>query len=203
MNLFRQITLSFSLIGALAISGCSLGEGGTETSVRTPTSGNSSGNDSGGLGQDSGTNDSNPGLGSDDASSDSNATSSVSAYENKAFDLVNEYRASKGKPALVWSSEIANVARGHSENMSDGSVAFGHDGFATRGETLQATVGWTSIGENVAVNNGFDDPATVAVNGWIGSPGHEANMVGNYTKTGMGVAISSDGSYYFTQIFIK
>lgn len=199
----RQVFSIFCIFGIFAISGCSLGEGGTETSVRTPTSGND--NSGSPLGSDTTSDDTNPVVGADDSNtnSDSNANSSVSEFENSAFEQVNEYRSTKGLAALTWSSEIANVSREHSVNMSNGSVAFGHDGFSTRSATLQTTVGWSGIAENVAFNNGHADPATTAVTGWINSPGHEANMVGNYTKTGMGVAISSDGSYYFTQIFIK
>lgn len=208
MVCFRLFSHFLFILGLFALTGCSLGEGGTETSVRTPTSGNS--NPGSNLGSDS-SDSSNPSLGSDDSSSssssssssDSNSSSGVSAFEDKAFDLVNEYRVSKGLSPLVWSSEIASVARGHSANMADGSVPFSHEGFDSRGTTLQATVGWSAIAENVAFNNGYADPATVAVNGWINSSGHEANMSGNFTKTGMGVAISSDGSYYFTQIFIR
>lgn len=206
LNLFREVLVISYCLGFVLLSGCSLGDGGSETSVRTPT--NSSNNDGSTLGNDSNSDDSDPSLGSNDSgndtdSSDSNSTSSVSAFEDKAFELVNDYRASKGLSALTWSSEIADVCREHSVNMSNGTVPFGHDGFTARGVTLQTTVGWSTIAENVAFNNGFADPATTAVNGWINSPGHETNMTGNYTKTGMGVAISSDGSYYFTQIFIR
>lgn len=204
---YRQLIPVLYVLGMFVLVGCSLGEGGTETSVRTPTSGNS--NPDSNLGSND--NGSNPSLGSDDSSSsssstsssDSNASSNVSTFENKAFELVNDYRASKGLSPLTWNSEIASVCRGHSTNMANGSVPFSHEGFDERGTTLQATVGWSGIAENVAFNNGYSDPATVAVNGWINSSGHEANMSGNFTKTGMGVAISSDGSYYFTQIFIR
>lgn len=185
------------------VSGCSLGEGGTETSVRTPS--NQSDN-----GSNNNTDNSNPGLGSDSSSGSSssnnssggsNSNSELNALEQSAFNKVNEYRASKGLAALTWSANIANISREHSVNMAAISV-LSHDGFNTRAATLQAS-GAISVGENVAVNSGFSDPAATAVTGWINSPGHEANMVGNYTKTGMGVAISSNGSYYFTQMFTR
>ena len=192
MNLYRITNLFLCFISLIMLFGCSLGEGGTETSVRSSGSSNS-GSRSSDLGSD----------GASSTGSNSSSDSSMSAFESKAFNLVNEYRATKGLSPLSLDTEISNVSRGHSANMSNGSVAFGHDGFTERGTVLQASVGWAGIAENVAYNGGFDDPATVAVNGWIGSPGHEVNMTGNYTKTGMGVAISSNGSYYFTQIFIK
>lgn len=193
--------IGFSLF--LLVSGCSLGEGGTETSVRTPSSQSDSTSNS-----NNSSDDSSPSLGSDGSSnsssndsSSSSSSSELSAMEQSAFDKVNEYRASKGLSALTWSSTIANISREHSEDMAAISV-LSHDGFDTRAATLQAS-GAISVGENVAVNLGFEDPAATAVTGWINSPGHEANMVGNYTKTGMGVAISSNGSYYFTQMFTR
>jgi uncharacterized protein YkwD len=188
----------------LVVSGCSLGEGGTETSVRAPSS--QSGSDSG-----SNSDNGNPNLGSDSSSSSSDSTSdssggsnndsTLNTMEQSAFSKVNEYRASKGLAALTWSANIATICREHSVDMAAISV-LSHDGFEARAATLQAS-GASSVGENVAYNGGFADPASTAVTGWINSPGHEANMVGNYTKTGMGVAISSNGSYYFTQIFTR
>jgi len=55
----------------LVVSGCSLGEGGTETSVRAPSS--QSGSDSG-----SNSDNGNPNLGSDSSSSSSDSTSDSS-----------------------------------------------------------------------------------------------------------------------------
>lgn len=129
--------------------------------------------------------------------------SNASALESEAFNLVNEYRISKGKTPLIWDNTIANVSRGHSEDMANKVVPIGHDGFNQRASTLQAALKATLIGENVAVNKGHSDPVETAVNGWIKSPGHEANMVGDFTKTGMGVAVNSSGEYYFTQMFVR
>lgn len=205
MNAKFQLNCVIGFIIYLMVSGCSLGEGGTETSVRTPSNQSDSASNSN---SSNSSDESNPSLGSDNStgsssndSSSSSGSSELSAMEQSAFDKVNEYRASKGLSALTWSSNIANISREHSEDMAAISV-LSHDGFDTRAATLQAS-GAISVGENVAVNSGFSDPASTAVSGWISSPGHEANMVGNYTKTGMGVAISSNGSYYFTQMFTR
>jgi uncharacterized protein YkwD len=43
---------------------------------------------------------------------------------------------------------------------------------------------------------------TVAVDGWLGSPHHRENIEGNFDRTGVGIARSGDGTYYYTQIFI-
>ena len=37
----------------------------------------------------------------------------------------------------------------------------------------------------------------------VEQPGHLANIVGDFNLSAMGIAKASDGSLYFTQIFIK
>jgi len=53
------------------------------------------------------------------------------------------------------------------------------------------------------MNWGSTDPVGVAVSGWLNSTGHRNNIEGNYDLTGVGVAKSSDGKYYLTQMFAK
>jgi uncharacterized protein YkwD len=50
---------------------------------------------------------------------------------------------------------------------------------------------------------GFADPVTQAVEGWIDSPGHHANIKGNFDLTGIGVVKNEQGEYYLTQLFVK
>ena len=123
------------------------------------------------------------------------STPAVGDLEQDAFDGVNAYRAEQGLPALEWNETIAEVCRGHSRAMADGSVPFGHDGFQDRVTALAETIDWESAAENVHHNFGHDDPARVAVTGWINSPGHEENMVGEYDLTGMGVAEADPGGH--------
>lgn len=124
--------------------------------------------------------------------------------EQKTFDLINQHRQSKGLSALVWNDAIANAARGHSADMASGKVALGHDGFAERIDDLRATMTLSAEAENVAYDSGYADPATTAVNGWLASPGHLANIENAaYNHSGMGIAQSSNGSYYFTQLFVQ
>ena len=76
-----------------------------------------------------------------------------------------------------------------------------HDGFMDRAKQLMAE-GYGKVAENVAMNFGQSDAASVAVSGWIKSPGHQANMSGpSFTLTGVGVAFAADGSIYFAQKF--
>ena len=130
------------------------------------------------------------------------AVSPHSDLEQQAHLLVNNYRNTQALSSLSWDETIAQVCRVHSQNMANGTVSFGHNGFQARVDQIGLTISWVAAGENVAWNQGYSQPADTAVDGWIGSPGHRANMVGTYNKTGIGVALSNNGKYYFTQIFI-
>jgi uncharacterized protein YkwD len=121
--------------------------------------------------------------------------------EEDILVYINKYRRSKGLPALKMNNVILGVARKHSENMADQKVPFGHDGFNNRvktlGENLHAI---HSAAENVAAGQ---TSATEVVDGWIKSPHHKANIEGNFTETGIGVAANKKGVLYYTQIFVR
>ncbi len=129
------------------------------------------------------------------------APASTATLERDAFNRINAYRKTKGLTALVWNDAIAVQARIHSQNMANGRVPFGHNGFAAR---IAATkVLYSGAAENVAYNQGYAEPAKQAAEGWFKSPGHEINIRGNYGLSAVGVARNAQGKVYFTQLFIK
>jgi uncharacterized protein YkwD len=123
------------------------------------------------------------------------------SLEVSAHNQINQYRASKGLPALVWNDALANQARQHSASMANGQTAFGHGGFQERVQGSGVT--YQGAAENVAYNQGYSDPAGEAVKGWLASPGHLDNIKGNYDTAGLGVARNAQGEIYFTQVFIR
>jgi uncharacterized protein YkwD len=129
------------------------------------------------------------------------AAPTTAALEQSVLQKINAYRVAKKLPPLTLNATISNLARTHSQNMASGKVPFGHQGFQTRVQTIAKSFTFRAAAENVAMNQGFSDPAATAVNGWLNSAGHRNNIVGNYNLTGLGVAKNSSGSYYFTQIF--
>ncbi len=132
-------------------------------------------------------------------------TTSINAspVEREVFDRINAHRVSIGIAPLGWDDAIANQAREHSKRMANGTTPFGHDGFSDRLRLLQGSLTVRGIAENVAMND-FPNPAPTAVNGWIESPGHKANLEQpTYTLTGVGIAQAEDGSFYFTQLFVR
>ncbi|WP_017654054.1 CAP domain-containing protein [Fortiea contorta] len=126
------------------------------------------------------------------------SSADTAAIEASVFQQINSYRASINLPALTRNSAADNQARIHSQNMASKKVAFGHSGVNQRFKATGIT--YKSAAENVAYNSN-SDPATIAVQGWLKSPGHLANIKGKFTLTGIGVAKSSDGQVYLTQLF--
>lgn len=127
----------------------------------------------------------------------------IAALEQEVFVRINQYRAQKGLAPLSVNSAIAQQARSHSQAMANGSVPFSHEGFSQRVSAIGQTIAVRGAAENVAYNMGHRNPAQVAVDGWIKSPGHRGNIEGNYSLTGIGIARNARGEYYFTQIFIR
>lgn len=123
--------------------------------------------------------------------------------EYEAARLVNVERVKSGLDTLAFDTRIAEVARAHSAAMAKGTAQFSHDGFDQRVAEISKFTVIESAGENLAYNKNFDNPADQAVKDWLNSPPHKTNMLGDYNACGMGVAVSLDGKYYFTQLFVK
>ena len=139
----------------------------------------------------------------DSPSQNNNFTdNSSSDLEKSIHKLVNEYRRDHNLPALELDSRISQQARIHSENMALGKVPFSHNGFQERAKAVEKDISYRKFAENVAYNQGYDNPPESAVEGWINSPGHRKNMEGDFDLTGIGVAKNSKGEYYFTQLFV-
>jgi len=121
--------------------------------------------------------------------------------EQKTFEEINNYRLSKGLQPLSLDRRIVEQARQHSQNMADKKVPFSHEGFEERVAAINIPRSYAA--ENVAYNQGYSDPAARAVEGWIQSQGHRRNIEGDFDLTGVGAVKSADGTWYFTQIFIR
>jgi uncharacterized protein YkwD len=119
-----------------------------------------------------------------------------------AVDILKEVNAfridSIQMPALTNNTIIEQQALSHSYDMAAAGI-MSHDGSTARVNNIAAKMTVKSAGENVAY--GYTSAKDV-VRGWLDSPGHRANISGDYTLTGIGVAKNKNGQYYFTQIFI-
>lgn len=126
--------------------------------------------------------------------------------ERQVFDLINQQRIQIGLTTLEWNDEIAEIAREHSENMAN-SKFFSHTDLQglmvnDRADALGIKK-WRAIGENIAYNRGYENPAKSAVEKWMQSPAHRENLLNNrWRESGIGIAVTADGTYYFTEVFL-
>ncbi len=127
---------------------------------------------------------------------------SLQALEQAIYAQINQYRQQRRLPPLSLDERISQQARSHSQAMAQ-QGQINHDGFGDRLRAINRVIPYSSGAENVAYNQGFADPTTRAVQGWINSTGHRQNIEGSFNMTGIGVAKNSRGEYYFTQIFIR
>lgn len=126
--------------------------------------------------------------------------------ERLAFNLINRYRENFGLSSLKWSDDVAKIARLHSENMANFNF-FSHMGLDgsmvnDRADLLGISK-WRAIGENIAYNQGYDNPVEFAVERWMESPAHRENLLSaRWRESGIGVAVTKEGKYYFTEVFM-
>lgn len=124
---------------------------------------------------------------------------SVSEYEQKVVDIVNEIRVKNGLSALKLNVKLSEVARMKSQDMKDKGY-FSHNS-PTYGSPFdmmkQFGISYRTAGENIAM--GQQTPEIV-VNAWMNSEGHRANIL-NASFKEIGVGYVSDGNYW-TQMFI-
>jgi len=119
----------------------------------------------------------------------------------QALEFSNEFRKSLNLPPMIWNQQIYFIGVEHSKNMADGKVGFGHDGFDDR--IKRYPFPFTNAAENVAMNNCDATVAKTSVDGWIKSPGHRKNLVGNFNICAIGVYQGTNGNWYLTQLFAR
>lgn len=145
---------------------------------------------------------------SEPSTESSSTTASVTATtdEKRAFDLINSERRASGRKELVWDGELTRMARYHSSNMAQRGF-FNHvdrDGLDLSGRAAVFGVrSWRALGENIAYNQGYDDPTAFAVERWMISDQHRENILNReFTHAGLGIAKAKDGRVFFTQVFM-
>jgi uncharacterized protein YkwD len=126
--------------------------------------------------------------------------------ERRAFAMTNSVRLQHGLPPLEWDPELCRMGRAHSENMVRLGF-FAHetpDGLHMTDRARAAGIRhWRVIAENIAYNQGFDDPGAFAVERWMLSPGHRSNiLLREFERSAIGSFVAPDGTVYITQEFI-
>lgn len=131
----------------------------------------------------------------------------ATGIERRAFEQTNLVRAQNGLPALKWDADVCRMARDHSESMSLQGF-FSHttpDGKRLRDRArLVGILTFSVLAENIAYNQGYEDPGAFAVERWMLSPKHRANILSSeFRAMAIGSYVAPDGSVFLTQTFIK
>jgi uncharacterized protein YkwD len=131
---------------------------------------------------------------------------SPTEIERRAFDQTNVIRVKNGLAPLTWDAQLCRMARAHSERMA--LLGF-FDHASPEGLKLKdrahtnGILHFRVIAENIAYNKGYDDPGGFAVERWMMSAGHRANILYvGFQASAIGSYVSADGSHYLTQVFI-
>lgn len=120
--------------------------------------------------------------------------------ELKLVTLINNYRTSIGLNTLQVINHISYKSQEHNIYMID-NKSVSHDYFQQRADNLIEVLGATRVAENIAYN--YQTPES-ALSAWLNSPGHKANIEGDFTHFGVSITIDeTTGKKYYTNMFIK
>jgi uncharacterized protein YkwD len=124
--------------------------------------------------------------------------------ERRLFRCTNVRRRKNGLRPLRKATALKRAARFHAKNMARHGF-FSHTDHRGRGPGDRVALfkpkeRLHSIGENIAA--GYPS-AAAACRAWMGSGGHRANILGHYSRIGLG--FWSGGTYgsYFVQVFAR
>lgn len=128
-------------------------------------------------------------------------SSQMNSDELEVFNLINKQRTDNGLKALANDSEVQRIARIKAQDMVNNNY-FSHTSptYGSPFDMLKSfKVSYKSAGENIAANSSNSG----AVNAWMNSSGHRANILNSgYNYTGVGVVSSPKYGKMYVQMFI-
>ena len=134
-------------------------------------------------------------------SSGTQTSSNMNSDEKEVFNLINQQRTNNGLSALKEDNEVQRVARIKAEDMVTNNY-FSHTSptYGSPFDMLKSfKKSYKTAGENIAANSSNSG----AVNAWMNSSGHKANILNSsFNYTGIGVVNSSKYGKIFVQMFI-
>lgn len=120
--------------------------------------------------------------------------------------LANRERTARGKAALKPVAGLRNISTNWSRAMAN-RQSLSHNPRRVEQVDEQVTTHWRKLGENVgyAGSHGATkaELARQVHRALMKSPGHRANILGDYNRIGVGVRIDGAGKLWVTQAFMK
>lgn len=139
--------------------------------------------------------------GNSSSSGTTNTTSELTANEKEVFDLINAKRVANGLSILKIDDELQNVARIKAQDMVDNNY-FSHTSpvYGSPFDMIKSFgISYKTAGENIAGNSSNSG----AVNAWMNSSGHKANILNSsFNYTGIGVVNSPKYGKIYVQMFM-
>ncbi len=122
---------------------------------------------------------------------------------------VNAYRLSRGEKELKRHAGLDRLAQEHCEYLRQHRGTFSlngknvsHIGFDARAIMARERYQMSSVSENVAASSKVPGSSTQRIiELWKNSKDHHKNMLDDWTVTGVGLVVDSDGMIFATQLF--
>lgn len=131
------------------------------------------------------------------------SATALNTFENEVIRLTNIERSKRGIATLKSNWQLSRCARYKSQDMINKNY-FAHQSptYGSPFDMIESFgIKMASGGENIAM--GQRTPKEV-VAAWMNSPGHRGNILSTaFTEIGVGVAKNKNGTYYWTQMFIR
>ena len=128
-----------------------------------------------------------------------NQATSLNQTERSLLSVVNEVRGNHGLRPLKVDPALARAARSYTATMLRTGVFSHGDMF---GRLSRSGAAGPMYGENLAWGTGPYATARQVVRGWMGSPGHRANLLRpGWTRIGLGALKGTFGGYRGATVF--
>lgn len=120
--------------------------------------------------------------------------------------LTNQARIDAGRPALQVSAGLRDIARDWSAAMARRDE-LAHNPRRVRQVERRVTTRWVHLAENVGY--AIDSDATARELAarifalLMDSPGHRANILGEFDRMGIGIRVTPAGKLWVTQVFME
>jgi hypothetical protein len=122
------------------------------------------------------------------------ATAATAGPEaDTVYSLLNDARSANGQSALVRNASLDDVATAWASELAASGVLSHNPSYPQ-----QIPAGWSEAGENVARGQWT---ATEMHTDWMNSPGHRANILGNFTDVGIAWLTDATGMTWGVQVF--
>jgi uncharacterized protein YkwD len=126
------------------------------------------------------------------------AAGSDQSDEAVAVGFVNDARARAGLAPVASDGALTAIARRHSEQMRDSATMYHNP--SREAQVDAAGQQWVLLGENV----GYGPSIKWLHDEFMASPSHREHILdAHYTRLGVGVARSPNGTIWITQLFAE